>query len=1060
MSINNPLSLSTFLSTLLFPLLFAFPTSPAKAEGTLAGAFNNHRVLLIGIDGVRSDAMQAADTPAMDALIATGAVSYDAFAGGIPGTATQQVTSSGTGWSSILTGTWTNKHGVTSNDFSGDNYEDYPHFFRRIKEVNSAACTASIVQWSPIDTYIVGPVDTFTDHRATAGGGQSVADQASAYLAGNNPDVLMLHFDDVDHAGHGSGYSATNSTYLAAIEKVDDQIGEVMEALEERPNFAVEDWLIIITTDHGGLGTGHGGQSVDERTIFFIASGGTISNRIISPGPGHTAPPPTAFRHLGIAINPAWGWESEPFGFPPFCLDALRCTIDPSNETVTLSWNAPEEIDAVGIRIERDGTQIATLSLDATTYIDSPPVAGVELNSFEYTVHTYGGTEGDSCPVRSCTAEFFNGELTTDLIVHLRLDGDTIDASTQSNDGTVNGAVTYPFGGINQYAQFNANSEHISLGRPESLDFGSSTDFSISLLLRSSGNFTTDNAVASNKNWASGNNPGWVIAVNTNGSWQWNIGDGSDRLDYDSPAGLLYDGSWHHVTAVHDRDGSAQLYFDGVLVSELDMAPIDNINALATGLATDGTLAYPSFPGCIDEFRIWGRKLLPEEVAKLHSGFNIKSCPANLVCSTNLFGEVTLNWNSAENLNVTGFEILRDGTTIATLPITATTFTDSQAGADNHTYTLRVLGKDAADCPDLICVSNTGISSDSLIAYYDFDEDTAADTSSSFGGSDSANDGSWTGNPVYKDGAFGSAVEVGDGVGSSYITATGAEYDFGASESFTVVYWLNTEDAVGGDPVIIAGGGKNWSSTGGSLGWVSAMAGDDLKANIGDGSNRGDTGYIDIDHDTYWANRGELGDHWNFVAMVIDRDSQTLTNYAADEWVTVSGTSWATGVEGRDFGPDASMPITDSDISNVGDLTEGNLNIVMGQDGDGAGYSLPASGLDDVSIWNRALTTGELWEIYAEGRANARSLGEIIASKTPDLELEITAITFTSPNQMRLTFNGTNGKIFVLMGSNDLKDWTEVDDSVPGTGKDSTHEFNDTEAISQALRFYRLQEID
>ena len=33
---------------------------------------------------------------------------------------------------------------------------------------------------------------------------------------------------------------------------------------------------------------------------------------------------------------------------------------------------------------------------------------------------------------------------------------------------------------------------------------------------------------------------------------------------------------------------------------------------------------------------------------------------------------------------------------------------------------------------------------------------------------------------------------------------------------------------------------------------------------------------------------------------------------------------------------------------------------------------------------------------------------------------------------MRLTFNGTNGKIFVLMGSNDLKDWTEVDDSVPG----------------------------
>ena len=134
------------LPLLLFPLLLAFPPAGANAEGTLAGAFNNRRVLLVGIDGVRSDAMQAADTPNMDALSAVGAVSYDAFAGGIPGTATQQITSSGTGWSSILTGTWTNRHGVTSNSFSGDNYENYPHFFRRIKEANSAACTASIVQ--------------------------------------------------------------------------------------------------------------------------------------------------------------------------------------------------------------------------------------------------------------------------------------------------------------------------------------------------------------------------------------------------------------------------------------------------------------------------------------------------------------------------------------------------------------------------------------------------------------------------------------------------------------------------------------------------------------------------------------------------------------------------------------------------------------------------------------------------------------------------------------------------------------------------------------------------
>ena len=287
-------------------------------------------------------------------------------------------------------------------------------------------------------------------------------------------------------------------------------------------------------------------------------------------------------------------------------------------------------------------------------------------------------------------------------------------------------------------------------------------------------------------------------------------------------------------------------------------------------------------------------------------------------------------------------------------------------------------------------ISHAGISANGLVAYFDFNSDTVADTSSLLGGSASSNDGSWTGTPVYKDGAFGRAVEVGDGAGSNFITASGSEFDFATDTSFTVVYWLNTEDAIPGDPAIIAGGGKNWSATGGSLGWVSAIATDDLDANIGDGSNRGDAATIDIDHDTYWANRGEPGDHWNFVAMVIDRDAQTLTNYAADEWVTVTSTSWAPEVAGQDFGADASSPTVDSDVSNVGDLTAGNLNIVMGQDGDGAGYSLPASGLDDVSIWNRALTRAELWEIYAEGRSNGKPLSEIVATKICPATLQAT----------------------------------------------------------------------
>ena len=283
--------------------------------------------------------------------------------------------------------------------------------------------------------------------------------------------------------------------------------------------------------------------------------------------------------------------------------------------------------------------------------------------------------------------------------------------------------------------------------------------------------------------------------------------------------------------------------------------------------------------------------------------------------------------------------------------------------------------------------ADAAVSSAGLVGYYTFDSDSTDDTSASRSGSASNNSGSWTGSATYKAGAFGRAAEIGDGAGSNYLSVSGGEYNFGSSTSFTVIYWVNTEANVTGDPSIIAGGGKNWAGAGASRGWVSAMSGDDVKANIGDGSNRGDAAFRDLDNDVYWAGQGQPGDHWNFVALVVDRAGQTLTNYVADEWVTATSTIWSSGVNGQDFGQDTSDPTVDSDISNVGDVTNGNTTIVMGQDGDGAGYSLPASGIDDVSIWTRSLSREELWESCAEGRLNNSALGAVAVPEPSSLAL-------------------------------------------------------------------------
>jgi arylsulfatase A-like enzyme len=267
-------------------------------------------VLVIGIDGVLVDALLVAKTPNIDSLVAHGAYSWNAYCGGELGTATEQKTSSGPGWSSILTGVWVDKHQVPNNDFEHPNYDQYPHFFERIKEKKPKAFLSSIVNWKPINEQIVRGAD-YLD----VGTDSQVAQKASQHLLLADPDVLFLQFDEVDGAGHKFGYSDSISKYLGAISKVDSEIGMVIKALHKRKNNKNEDWLIIVTTDHGGKNTGHGGQEPEVRRVFFIVCGISIKKGEINPGPGHVAVAPTVLTHLGIPIEKSWGWEGAPFGF-------------------------------------------------------------------------------------------------------------------------------------------------------------------------------------------------------------------------------------------------------------------------------------------------------------------------------------------------------------------------------------------------------------------------------------------------------------------------------------------------------------------------------------------------------------------------------------------------------------------------------------------------------------------------------------------------------------------------------------------------------------------------
>jgi len=271
------------------------------------------KFLLIGLDGIRTDVLVMADTPNIDALIADGVFSDTAV--------TRSPTVSGPGWSSMLTGVWADKHGVLGNDFTENNYDEYPDFLTRIEQVDPDLQTFAVVDWLPLGgddsggPLISDAVDTLIGFDGYDGGFAAADSQsleiAVQHLTTQDPDAAFVYFGNTDEIGHE--FDSLAPEYRAEIEKADRYVGALIAALQARPTYDSEDWLILMSTDHGRRDDGgHGGDSELEKRIFFLANGPTIVSGELPEAPEIVDVAVTALVHLGIGIDPAWSLDGEP----------------------------------------------------------------------------------------------------------------------------------------------------------------------------------------------------------------------------------------------------------------------------------------------------------------------------------------------------------------------------------------------------------------------------------------------------------------------------------------------------------------------------------------------------------------------------------------------------------------------------------------------------------------------------------------------------------------------------------------------------------------------------
>ena len=307
------------LSYCLFSLLLVGSWAIGQPQPT-------RKALLIGLDGLIYSYIDEQDDEYLQEPQLTHFPTFTltrAFVGGLIGTPSHQVSSSGPGWTTVLTGVWTDQHGVVRND---EKVSQVPGIFARLYEHDKELEFGSFAAWSDINTGHLVKDMAFVKRRvdgASRPDGSSVDAFVTTKLLEefsdprSDLDFIFLHLDEIDGAGHDCGWCPH---YSEVLQKTDQHLGNILAAIEQRETAFNEQWLVMLVSDHGHKQEGgHGGDSVIERTSFIGVNRPELMNRLFfEPGepinltddpegnalmgyPGITSVVPTLLQYFGRA---------------------------------------------------------------------------------------------------------------------------------------------------------------------------------------------------------------------------------------------------------------------------------------------------------------------------------------------------------------------------------------------------------------------------------------------------------------------------------------------------------------------------------------------------------------------------------------------------------------------------------------------------------------------------------------------------------------------------------------------------------------------------------------
>jgi len=226
----------------------------------------NRKVLYLILDGAEGKQIDTLAPTNISALLKTSVYTWIGMSG-----ANNKDTVLPGAWTSMMTGYNTDLTKV-ENNFDTANLKDYPAILTRLKQVAPDIRTVGYASSKMFDQYLLADA---SKSELTQDNDAAVAANVVNSLKSDSASLIIGQFHSIAVAGDQYGYRYNVPEYAAAVKTVDGYIGQIMEALKGRTNYANENWLVVIASNENGtINKNSGGDSTsaynDTRRNSFI----------------------------------------------------------------------------------------------------------------------------------------------------------------------------------------------------------------------------------------------------------------------------------------------------------------------------------------------------------------------------------------------------------------------------------------------------------------------------------------------------------------------------------------------------------------------------------------------------------------------------------------------------------------------------------------------------------------------------------------------------------------------------------------------------------------------